>query len=77
VRSPRTSRRAERGERACNSQDQEFQGAGRHWGGRTITWGSNFKTASWTPDTAASKINVIAFVWNGTYWLQTESVVGL
>lgn len=44
--------------------------------GRTVTFGSAFKT-SWTPVTTASKTNVITFVCDGTNWVQESVAVGL
>lgn len=45
-------------------------------GGRTVTFGTAFKT-NWTPVTTASKVNTIAFVYNGANWIQTAATTGL
>jgi hypothetical protein len=45
-------------------------------GGRTTTFGSDFK-ANWSPVTTASKTNTIEFISNGTNWIQTSSAVGM
>lgn len=55
---------------------QKFIFAEDATGGRTITFGTAYKT-NWTPDTAANKINVIEFVCDGTNWIQEAAVVGL
>lgn len=41
-------------------------------GGRTVTFNAVFKT-NWTPDTAANKINVIEFVYDGTNWQEVAA----
>ena len=45
-------------------------------GGRTISFGSQYKT-NWTPDTTAGKVNVIEFIHNGTNWVQIAATVGI
>lgn len=45
-------------------------------GGRTVTWGSEFKDA-WTPDTTAARVNVIDFQFDGTNWVQVSTAVNL
>jgi parallel beta-helix repeat protein len=45
-------------------------------GGRTTTFNAAYKT-SWTPNTAAGKKNIIAFVYDGTNWIQTSATVGI
>jgi hypothetical protein len=45
-------------------------------GGRTTTFNSQYKT-NWTPNTSANKINSIEFIYNGTNFVQTASVVNL
>lgn len=45
-------------------------------GGRTVTFGTDFKT-SWTPVTTASKVNIIEFLSNGTNWVQIGAQVGI
>ncbi|QIA28727.1 hypothetical protein [Phage f2b1] len=45
-------------------------------GGRTVTFGNLYKV-NWTPDTAASKTNVIDLLFDGTNWIQTATQVGL
>jgi hypothetical protein len=45
-------------------------------GGRTVTWGNQYKV-SWTPSTTANLRNSISFEWDGTNWVQTSASVGL
>jgi hypothetical protein len=45
-------------------------------GGRAVAWGSAYKYA-WTPNTGAGKRNTISFVYDGSYWVQVASAVGL
>jgi hypothetical protein len=45
-------------------------------GGRTVTFGSGYK-ANWSPVTTPNATNVIEFIFDGTYWIQTSAVVGM
>jgi hypothetical protein len=45
-------------------------------GGRTITFSGLFRT-NWTPDTAANKLNVITFEYDGQFWRQVAAATGL
>lgn len=45
-------------------------------GGRTVTFGTQYKT-NWTPSTTANKINSIEFVCDGTNWIQQSATVGM
>ncbi len=45
-------------------------------GGRTVAFAAGYK-ANWTPTTTANKINVIAFEYNGTNWVQTATATNL
>lgn len=42
-------------------------------GSRTVTWGSAFRTANWSPTTTANKINIIEFTYNHelSKWIET------
>lgn len=44
-------------------------------GGRTVTWGSQFRLANWSPTTTANKINVIEFTYNHELSKWIESFV--
>ncbi len=51
-------------------------------GGRTVTFDDAFAIAgsylsNWTPNTGANKVNSITFQFNGGYWEQISSAVGL
>jgi len=43
-------------------------------GGRRILWGDSYSVRRWTPNTAASKINSIEFIYNGTTWVQLSGI---
>lgn len=45
-------------------------------GGRTVTFGTQYKT-NWTPSTTANKVNIIEFVCDGTNWVQQSATVGM
>lgn len=52
----------------------EFQQDGT--GGRTVTFGNNYKV-NWTPSTTASLRNTITFFFDGSAWVQKSTATGL
>lgn len=44
-------------------------------GGRTVTFGTDYKASGWAPNTAATKVNSIDFQSDGTNWIRVGSVV--
>lgn len=59
-----------------NAQQLTFKFTQDATGGRVVTWGTNY-TVNWTPDTAANKVNMITFEWDGTKYRQTGVGTGL
>lgn len=45
-------------------------------GGRTVTWGANYKVATAAVGTAVSKISVVPLIYNGTVWIQCGGYYG-
>lgn len=48
-------------------------------GGRTVTFSGTYYRYSWTPDTAANKVNTIEFTWNHelSKWIQSATTTGM
>lgn len=45
-------------------------------GGRTVTWGANYKVATAAVGTAVSKISIVPLIYNGSVWIQCGGYYG-